>query len=123
MTPFVFLQYISVNFSFVEFIFVILKDTYFAKPKRVKTWYGSSELKKDEEEWEEDEFSSLDTADENAASDDGNFENRIISKKLFSVWSKLSPLVQEIYIVFYLGFLSQPFTNHRTVGGREREFL
>ena len=75
----------SVNVSFVEFIFVILKDTYLAKPKRAKTWYGSSELKNDEEEWEEDEFSNLDTADEDADSDDGDFENKSISKKLLSV--------------------------------------
>ena len=48
----------------------------------------------DEEEWEEDEFSSLDTADEDTDSDDGDVEDKWISEKLLSVWSKLSPSVQ-----------------------------
>ena len=53
----------------------------------------------DEEEWEEDEFSSLDTADEDTDSDDGDVEDKCISEKLLSVWSKLSPSLQRSDII------------------------
>ena len=53
----------------------------------------------DEEEWEEDEFSSLDTADEDTDSDDGDVEDKCILEKLLSVWSKLSPSVQRSDII------------------------
>ena len=69
--------------------------TYLSKPKRTRIQHDSSELESNEGEWEEDEFSSLDTADEDADRDDGDVENRIISEKVLSVWSKILPSVQE----------------------------
>ena len=47
-----------------------------AKPKRARTGHDSLELESTENEWEEDEFSSLDTADEDADSDNDNVEDR-----------------------------------------------
>ena len=70
-----------------------------AKPNRARTGHDSLELESTENEWEEDEFSILDTADEDADSDNDNVEDRGILQELLSVWSKLPPLVQESEIV------------------------
>ena len=64
--------------------------TYLSKPKRTRIQHDCSELESNEGEWEEDEFSSLDIADEDADRDDGDVEDRI-SEKVLSVWSKILP--------------------------------
>ena len=50
----------------------MVKDTYLAKPKTARTQHDLSELESNEGEWKKDEFSSLDTADEDADSNDSD---------------------------------------------------
>lgn len=49
----------------------------------------------DEDEWEEDDFISLDSADENGYSDYGIIEDRSTPEKLLSVWCQLLHSVQK----------------------------